>query len=280
MPEHPRPGSAATSDRDLRPFCWALAVAVWGTATLMLAIAHEWLGPEVGRGSEFCEEFRSGCLKQPANTLTNLGFVVAGLAAGWRARVPANRGVGLLSRTGVVTAMACVIVLLGPASAAMHATGTAMGGHLDLLSMYLVAGFAAAYSIARTAGSQPVFWLLLVLFVVGSQAIGALAVDVPVLHRPGNVAFAGLLLLVVVWEGRLWRRGAATRLRLGWGLAAVATLLVAFGIWALSQGPWCDPDSWVQGHGVWHLLCALSAYLLFRLYASEHPDPSTAGDRR
>ena len=46
-------------------------------------------------------------------------------------------------------------------------------------------------------------------------------------------------------------------------------MALAFVIWNLAQGPWCDPTSWLQGHAAWHLLCALAAYLLFRLYASE-----------
>ena len=45
--------------------------------------------------------------------------------------------------------MACLVVLLGPGSAAMHATQSALGGHLDMLSMYLVAAFAAAYATMR-----------------------------------------------------------------------------------------------------------------------------------
>jgi hypothetical protein len=53
------------------------------------------------------------------------------------------------------------------------------------------------------------------------------------------------------------------------GVASVGLLLLAFAIWNLAQGPWCDPTSWLQGHAAWHLLGALAAYLLFRLYASE-----------
>ena len=28
----------------------------------------------------------------------------------------------------------------------------------------------------------------------------------------------------------------------------------------------CDPDSWIQGHAVWHLFGTLSIYLLFLFY--------------
>ncbi len=61
----------------------------------------------------------------------------------------------------------------------------------------------------------------------------------------------------------------APRADLRYGAAALTSMLVAFTIWNLSQRGWCDPDSLVQGHAVWHLLGAVAAYLLFRLYASE-----------
>ena len=60
------------------------------------------------------------------------------------------------------------------------------------------------------------------------------------------------------------------------GVVALVAMLVAFTIWLLSNAGWCDPDSLLQGHAAWHLLCAVSAYWLYRLYASERQAlPST-----
>ena len=53
-------------------------------------------------------------------------------------------------------------------------------------------------------------------------------------------------------------------------------MALAFVIWNLAQGPWCDPTSWLQGHAAWHLLCAVAAYLLFRLYCSRAGHGSVA----
>ena len=48
-----------------------------------------WLGPDVGRGDVFCEVPHDiAGVFQPANSLSNLGFVVAGLAVAWRAGGP------------------------------------------------------------------------------------------------------------------------------------------------------------------------------------------------
>lgn len=244
------------------PITWAALTAVVSTGLLVLAVSQGWLGEDVGRGANFCEAARDAWVKQPANTFSNLGFVVAGLLIAWHARrVPLH---------GLATPYACVVVLLGPASAAMHATQSELGGHLDLLSMYLVASFAAAYALMRWFRRDRLFfWQVFSLMVAGCELVGLLGDDVPVVQQSGNVAFAGLLLTAVVVEVRLWRRHDATRTDLRWGAAALGTILLAFLIWNVTRTHWCDPHSLLQGHAAWHLLDAVSAYLLFRFWASE-----------
>jgi len=263
---------------DRRPFLAALATAVVSTGLLALAIGLDRLGADVGRGAQFCEAARDGWLKQPANALSNLGFVVAGLVIGWQApRRP-------LRYAGLATAYACVVVLLGPSSAAMHATQTALGGRLDMTSMYLVSSFAAAYALTRWWRRDRVFfWQVFLLLVALCELVGLSERVVPVFQSWGNVIFGALLTLAITVEVLLWRRGAAHpeqgRTRLAYGAGAVASIGLAFAIWNASQHGLCDPDSLLQGHAAWHLLCALAAYLLFRLWASEvgAGQPSGAG---
>src|SRR6478735_97334 len=147
-------------DRSLRPMGYAVATAVVSTGLLVVAVGAGWLGADVGRGANFCEAARDGWVKQPANSFSNLGFVVAGLVIAWHA--------GRARLNGLATAYACMVVFLGPASAAMHATQSELGGHLDLLSMYLVASFAAAYALMRWWGRDRVFfWQVFCLMVAG-----------------------------------------------------------------------------------------------------------------
>jgi uncharacterized membrane protein len=258
------------TDRSLRPLIIAGATAVASVGLLTLAIGQGWLGPDVGRGDGFCEAARDGFLKQPANSLSNLGFVVAGLMVAWRAGRRDQLGDVLPRQTGLPTAYAVVTVLLGPASAAMHATQSELGGHLDLLSMYLIASFAAAYALMRLLRREPTFFFqVFLLMVAGCELVGTIRGAVPVVHDAGNTVFGVLLVMAIVIETVLWRRGGPTRTDLRWGAGAAGSMLVAFVIWNLAQGPWCDPGSLVQGHAAWHLLDAVAAYLLFRLYASE-----------
>ena len=251
--------------RSLRPLAVTAAVAAATIGLLVVAVAAGWLGPDVGRGDDFCEAARDGWVRQPANTFSNLGFVVAGLAVAWHA--------GRVRLGGLAAAYACLVVVLGPASAAMHATQSAAGGQLDLLSMYLVASFAAGYALMRLAGQGRLFLAqVFSLFVAGCELVGLWPDEVPVVRYAGNLAFAALLLTAVVVEVVLRRRAPRAgrpRTDLRWGAGALGALVVAFAIWNLTKSTWCDPRSLLQGHAGWHLLDALAAYLLFRLWASE-----------
>ena len=254
-----------------RPSPWAVTAwtAVVSLGLLATALTAGWLGPDTGRGGSFCEAARDALVKQPANTFSNLGFVIAGLAIAVHV---SRRGSGTMdARLG--TAYAVLVVLLGPGSAAMHASQSVLGGHLDVYSMYLLACFVFAYAAARLLALSPSGFALFYVLLLGLCSIAEFTpADVPVLMTVGNTVFAVLLLAGLVLEVVLRVRGAS-RLDLRWGLASVVTLLVAFAIWSLGSdgGPLCQPRSLLQPHAVWHLLDALAAWLLFRYYASRRP---------
>jgi hypothetical protein len=247
---------------ETRPIALTVLTAVVSLTVLGLAVQFDWLGADVDRGAEFCEA-AAGRVRQPVNTLSNLGFVVAGLAIAREAwRLPT-----------VGTAYACLVVLLGPASMAMHATESSLGGHLDLLSMYLVASFAASYAAMRVWRRGPAFMAaVFAASVAGCLLVAAAGGEVPVVMHAGNLAFGALLLSALVLERRLLR-GGETTLDRRWILAAVGALGLAFAVWntAKDGSALCWPGSVYQGHGIWHLLCAVSAYCLFRFYGSEAP---------
>lgn len=259
---------------DYRPLLITGAVSVAGLAMLLLGTAYGWLGPDRDYGDQFCEVAHWRYFAQPANTLSNLGFVAAGLALAWRARWPGAH----LTPPSLTTPFAVIVALLGPASMAMHATESALGGQLDVLSMQLLASFAAAHGLARVWGKAgptggrlgPV---LFIAFLAVSTYAALRGGRVPLVHHAGNGAFAVMLLAAFAAELRLARRASLVP---WWGLGAVASIVIAFVIWVPSQTgrAWCDPTSWIQGHAAWHLLGALAAYLLGRHYTAFGAQPS------
>jgi hypothetical protein len=271
--------------RDRRPILIAGATAVVSCGLLALAIWRGWLGIDVGRGANFCEAPRDWAVRQPANTFSNLGFVTAGLLIAWHAGVRENVGTTLSAHRHLATAVACLVVLLGPGSAAMHATQSAFGGDLDMLSMYLVASFAAAYAVLR--------WLrggvrhLAATFGAGvafCELVGLWSAELPVVMYAGNAAFALLLVVATVLEVLIMRRREVRAQRV-YAYASLASILSAFAIWNATKTWLCDPGSLIQGHAIWHILGAVSAYFLYRYYASEDdkagaPSPLRTADAR
>ena len=250
-----------------RPLATTSLVAAVSVALLVVAVTQGWLGPDVGRGANFCEAPHDGWIRQPANSLSNAGFVLAGLLIA--SRVGRGAPTTAVMSATVATCYACVVVLLGPASAAMHATQSEWGGHLDMLSMYLIAGFAASWAWVRwVRRGTPAFVGAYVACVAACELAGLWPDPVPVVTYAGNLAFGVLLLVAIVLETLLWRRGG-TELVFRHGVVALVAMLVAFVIWLLSTHGWCAPTSLWQGHAAWHLLCAVAAYWLFRLYESE-----------
>jgi len=240
------------------PLVVAGLTAAVSCGLLAAAVARGWLGPDVGRGATFCEAARHQAVRQPANTFSNAGFVAAGLL------IAAHRGT-----RPIKTPMACLVVLLGPASAAMHATQSAAGGWLDMLSMYLIAGFAAAYAVMRHRhGGAGLFAGTFVTAVALCELAGLWTRPIPVVMYAGNAAFGLLLVAAVVIEVLIMRRGETTAPR-GYAYASVATMLTAFAIWNVTKTWLCNPNSYIQGHAVWHLLDAVAAYLLYLYYAGE-----------
>ncbi|HZB67725.1 MAG TPA: ceramidase domain-containing protein [Ornithinibacter sp.] len=263
--------TSAPSRPDLRPLVVAGVTAVVSLGLVVAAARWGWMGEDVGRGGRFCEAPRTGWIRQPANTWSNLAFVVAGLAVAWYATDRTRLGLTLGAHPGLATAYAVLVVLLGPGSMAMHATQSDLGGHLDLLSMFLVSAFALAYALMRLVHRGPAFLALVFLVaVVAGMAVQLRGGSVPLLGHVGNAAFGLQLLAAVAVEVALVRRRSA-RQDVRWGLASLTVLSVAFAIWTTGQQghAWCRPDSLLQQHAAWHTLCAVAAYLLFRHYAAE-----------
>jgi Ceramidase len=260
--------------RDLGPIVVTAATAAVSCGLLAVGIWRGWLGADVGRGANFCEAGRDWIVRQPANTFSNVGFVVAGLLIAWHAgarRDRARNGTTLSGYRYLPTIMACLVVLLGPGSAAMHATQSAVGGYLDMLSMYLVASFAAAYAAMRWFRGGP--QLLGVTFVGGiafCELIGLSDVKVPIVTYSGNAAFALVLAIATTLEVLIKRRGEAPA-RPMYAYASLASILTGFVIWNATKTWLCDPRSLIQGHAIWHVLGAVSAYFLYRYYASAEP---------
>lgn len=261
----------------LRELHVALVLCALATAALFAVGLGGWPGaPDtcLVDGQCFCERDRGGLLRQPANTLSNLGFVAAGLGIALHLARDRRRGLhprpgSPISRTRLHPGLyASVTALLGPGSMALHASLRQWGSVLDLASMNLFVGFLFAYALQRLRGLGPGAFL----GIFAGVNLALLAVKLGV--GRGSEAFGLVATAALAMELRLRRRGDR-RADAPWLAAAVALFVLAFAIWLGSHndGWLCDPDSWLQGHGVWHLLGAATAVALYGYFRSERPAP-------
>ncbi len=253
--------------------CFQVPLLVAAISLVSLGVTgwQGWPGDVGTTATSFCETLRSGPIKQPANTWSNLGFLIVGL---WIGAFAARRGVEASAnpmRGTVLYPMlyASVATLLGPGSMAMHASTTTWGARLDVFSMYLWISFTIAYGFVRLCDINVQSFA--VGFVLLAATLGVslfLPISGSLVFGVGVVAYAGIEL--VLWRQRKHRTGDRR-----WLAGAATAFLIAFCIWVPSHtgGALCAPDSLLQGHAIWHILDAVAVGCLYVFYRSEMVSP-------
>ena len=205
---------------------------------------------------DWCEVERCAVIVNPVDSWSNALYLLLGL---WMWREARRSGRRDLARFGPASVAIAVF------SFAYHASYTFALQFFDFVAMFLFSFIVLARNAVRlgwvSASRETLFFALGVL---GMSAL------VPPLFYAGFPiqSLVGLLIAVgLAQEWRLRRRDGpspAYRIYLVGlallGAAAVASLLDVTRIA-------CDPQSWLQGHAVWHLLSALALAAFFRFYA-------------
>lgn len=83
--------------------------------------------------------------------------------------------------------------------------------------------------------------------------------------------------VVLFWLPGLLATGPARSQRsyTPWFWAGLASFFGAYGIWltGTADHPWCRPDSLVQAHALWHILCGVATWCFFMFLRTERPTP-------
>jgi hypothetical protein len=232
----------------------------------------------------FCEPVRPGAIRQPVNTWSNLAFVLTGLFV---------IGIGLYdltqaSRSGTFNPMrhkfvypavyGIVTILIGMGSIFYHVSLAFAGQVVDIISIYLLTSFMLLYNLSRTRpmGNEAFVGLYLLLNVL----LGYISIRVPVLRR---YIFLALLVAVLVSEvivrrkrlivrrkRLIVRRKRRPRMKVAFMVAALVSLVLGCTAWILDvTRVVCAPDSWLQGHAMWHVFMAAVIGFMYLYYRSE-----------
>lgn len=209
----------------------------------------------------FCEPATvEAFFRQKVDTYTNLGFFFLGaLVLGYARqdrRDGSDRFAGAHPQWSRWFGIALWMTFAG--STLFHASLTRSGEALDLAGTYAVALMPGFFNLHRlwclfTRKRLPAWIFLLAWMVVW------LASSLLIFRLSSRVVVPGGLLLIGMTGFVLWLK---LRPRSGWRWAAssilLAVLAAAFFVMDI-QKVGCEPGSWYQAHGVWHLLAAAAA---------------------
>ena len=129
-------------------------------------------GYVIGEVSRWCERISGGYFREPANALSNLGFMFTGLLMFWiLANEKKIKGSRFHGPTITALTYATAAVWLGPGSLLMHGTHTAWGQWADWLSMIMWISIPWLVNIFTIKNWKESLFLKTYLFIVGIYGI-------------------------------------------------------------------------------------------------------------
>jgi hypothetical protein len=222
----------------------------------------------------FCEYFdRPGIIKQPANTWSNVGFVIVGLGILWHLGTARQQGRSINNPMTTATPYSItygmLVGFLGPASMFFHGSLRDWGGWIDILSLILYGGFLIAYDVVRIWKAD-----IRVFVALYSAIVGPLALVTGLRKDSGQVIFGVLIVIILMVQVRILtiKVGGVRRRGRPWLVLTLLTFGTAFfgiWLWSNSAGPLCAPHSIFQGHALWHVLTATSAACMYGYLRTE-----------
>lgn len=204
-----------------------------------------------------CEVRDTWFLEQDVNAWTSMSYVAAGivlLVEVLRSRLPK-----------AVAGLALLAVAEGFGSLLFHGTGGEFSQFLHDVPLIGVVGFIAGWHVGRLFGA-PDRWAVvgLLLGVTVSTVLWAVA--------PGSTnAAVGISVTVAVVASLIARRRKMTAV---WNLPLALLSVVALLSWVAGtpDSPTCNANSWLQPHGLWHILTAVVMLAwVDRAYAASMP---------
>lgn len=225
----------------------------------------------IERDDCYCEKLRTGWVKQPASTWSDLAFVLAGLSM-LAVAGSESRGSGganpMVNGSWMANLYGWVILFMGPGSMYFHASFTDWGGFLDSTSMFLLLTFVIGYDLHQATRSKLWTWLS---WIIAGAVLAVALILVVALPEAATLVFIGFAIGTGLFD-LILRLAAGLQRSWWWYGGFFGVFGTAMLIWILSKtgGPLCIPDALLwQGHAWWHTLSAAAMVCLFMYFRSE-----------
>jgi hypothetical protein len=200
---------------------------------------------------EFCERRLCAWVVEPANTWSNIGFVLVGLLILFKVGKESRPDLKMIGLTAV---------LVGIGSTLFHMTGTRWGEVIDVSAMYLISSLFIVFA-AQRLWALPMSRFVMTYLVLATVTMAALVLS----KTNGIWLFAAHITVAVLLELQAFRTLSSRAQYRDLGLMAI-TFTVAFTSWALDvRHIICNPDNHIfGGHALWHLANATCLWFYYR----------------
>jgi hypothetical protein len=222
----------------------------------------DWAPPNI----KWCEENLCAWITAPANTWSNLAYVLAAILLWHWARADGARARGSRNlNPEALKYFAPAALLVGMTSFLFHASYTFFFQFFDYVGMYVFFFLLITFNLRRgkllSAKKHLPVYVALVL---------AMSALIPLFQWADlriQLKVPALIAVIAGTELDLrFRKKLHAEYR--WYGASLLSLAVAFGFTAADlTGAWCEPSNhWIQPHALWHVFSALSLLLSYRFY--------------
>ena len=213
---------------------------------------------------KWCEETLCQWVSEPANTWSNLGYIIVGVFIIYLANKHKHNS--NLKQFGPI------VIFMGAMSLFYHQSNFYGSQILDFVGMFFFVGWAIGQNLIRLGKLKfaQLKWFNLSLASVYLVAMHAMYIS--------EIKFQVIVLIsgFIILATELMARKIAP-IKYGWFVTTIATLIVAFGF-SISDGSrfWCNPThhGWFsQGHAVWHWVAALGMFTIYKHYTQSALKP-------
>lgn len=217
----------------------------------------DWARPNV----KWCEDNLCAWITAPANTYSNLLYIVLGFKMIAEARRQQSATLMMFGPASILTGVSSLI---------FHASYTYVGQVFDFFGMFCFEHLAIVVNMRRLgwidkSSQSAVYWSLVLASTSLVPVLGSM--DIP-------YQLLVLLIILLICASEIYlrflsgRKGAHCVAKYEMYLLSLALLLAGATCSALDAARiWCDPKNHIiNGHSMWHLLTAASLYFFFQFY--------------
>jgi len=199
---------------------------------------------------DWCEPTICAWINEPANTWSNLGFILVGLYLYKK-----------YSSTPLLKNFGLIVFIMGLFSGIYHATNNYFSQHLDFFGMSLFVSYVLAFQWLRAknlklASLHAYFWFFMSVNLILLISLAFLKLPIQSLLLINTIP----IILLEAFVFAIRKRRSPLRF---FAISLFLLILAQVSAQIDLKRIYCDPQNvWLHGHVIWHLLCAVAMYFI------------------